>query len=87
MVAMENNCIKARDNSLDLLKLFAIVSVILIHTGSKTSFFGIFWYAQAVPVFMVLLGYNCKYKLMWGGVKHTFLISLYFYFLSYCLCC
>lgn len=49
-----------RINSLDLIKLLAICGVLLIHLMGKTPYGGIFWYAQAVPIFMVLMGYNCK---------------------------
>lgn len=49
-----------RQASIDLLKLFAILGVLLIHLAGKKPMYGVFWYAQAVPIFMVIMGYNCK---------------------------
>lgn len=49
-----------RQASIDLLKLFAILGVLLIHLVGKKLMYGVIWYAQAVPIFMVIMGYNCK---------------------------
>lgn len=55
---------KTRDNALDIIKCLAILGVLLIHIlGNKRDFCGVFWYAQAVPVFMVIMGYNASEQL------------------------
>jgi peptidoglycan/LPS O-acetylase OafA/YrhL len=50
-----------RDIRLDILKMFSIVSVILIHTFTeiqKMEIFAYFNIIQAVPIFLIITGYN-----------------------------
>lgn len=63
---------RLRIAALDLIKIFAICGVLLIHLVGKRDFGGIFWYAQAVPIFMVLMGYHCKDKLNWRAVGKAY---------------
>lgn len=52
---------KERVLSIDIIKFLSIVGVLLIHIfGSKSMYGGVFWYAQAVPLFMIMMGYNSK---------------------------
>ena len=52
---------KERVLSIDIIKILSIVGVLLIHIlGSKSMYGGVFWYAQAVPLFMIIMGYNSK---------------------------
>ena len=52
---------KERVLSIDITKFISIVGVLLIHIlGSKSIYGGVFWYAQAVPLFMIIMGYNSK---------------------------
>ena len=71
--------VQHRIASLDLLKFLAICGVLVIHMIGKTAYGGVFWYAQAVPIFMVLMGYNCKEKINW----HSFGKSYMSYFMIY----
>ncbi len=71
-----------RIHSLDLIKLLAICGVLLIHLMGKTSYGGVFWYAQAVPVFMVLMGYNCKRSVSGNYIVKSYIPYLLIYLMT-----
>jgi len=52
---------KQRNYNIDMLKAFAIISVILIHSMTHDMLYSIlapYYIWQTVPVFMILMGYN-----------------------------
>lgn len=52
---------KTRDNSIDIIKALAIISVIILHSlsvQSRNDILGPLHVYQAVPIFMILVGYN-----------------------------
>lgn len=67
---------------MDLLKFFAICGVLIIHIIGKTAYGGVFWYAQAVPIFMVLMGYNCKANINWHSLGKSYMSYLMIYMIS-----
>lgn len=68
--------------SLDLLKLLSICGVLVIHLIGKTAYGGVFWYAQAVPIFMVLMGYHRKKDINWHSFGKSYLSYLIIYVVS-----
>lgn len=84
---------KERVLSIDIIKFLSIVGVLLIHIlGSKSMYGGVFWYAQAVPLFMIIMGYNSKLSfpsmkkmvLVFTPYILTYIISLsYVIFIAY----
>lgn len=80
--------LKQRDKAQDLIKFLAIIGVLFIHIlGNKREYFGIFWYAQAVPIFMVLMGYNATDQLPSAKKLLKFYIPyLLIFFSSFALC-
>lgn len=73
---------KTRIAALDLIKLFSICGVLIVHLIGKTSYGGVFWYAQAVPIFMVLMGYNSSSTIKWKSLNKTYINYLIIYFIS-----
>ena len=80
MVESVNN---RRSAALDLIKLFSICGVLIIHLVGKTSYGGIFWYAQAVPIFMVLMGYNSHAIIKWKSLGKAYISYLIIYVILY----
>ena len=68
--------------SLDLIKFLAICGVLIIHLIGKKDFGGVFWYSQAVPVFMVLMGYNCKATINWKSFGKSYISYLMLFLAS-----
>lgn len=79
---MNMSRLQHRIASLDLLKLFAICGVLIIHMIGKTTYGGVFWYAQAVPIFMVLMGYNCRETINWHSLGKSYLSYFMLYIVS-----
>lgn len=70
--------LKNRDYNIDIIKALAIISVILLHTLSWQHRYligGPFHIWQAVPVFMLMVGYNFAFSTQAKG--HTQLNELY----------
>lgn len=79
---MSTSRLQHRIASLDLLKLLAICGVLIIHMIGKTAYGGVFWYAQAVPIFMVLMGYNCKSHINWHSLGKSYISYFMIYIIS-----